>query len=537
MWGEGVVEMRKAMARGDRAEKSGFWGFLCGLVAVMSLGGVLAACGGSASSTSSTSNSTASLPANVPHATVTGPVTGGKGIDLLGTTSFDLSSVGYEQSEYFLSGTATAYTSASPLTSNGRWTVTPASSATYKTRMVVYRPIDPARFNGTVIVEWLNVSGGVDAAAAWLTDHVQMIRSGMIYVGVSAQAAGVVGASGSLGASNGVAGGIKGADPTRYGSLVHPGDSYSYSIFEQAGAAVHRDAATILGGLQPKRVLALGESQSAFRLVTYINALQPQSRGVYDGYFVYSRGGSGAPLSQAPQTTVNPPKTTFIRTDLNTPVMMFETEADILILGYLPARQPPTQYIREWEVAGTAHYDTYGLVESMTDTGNGAGDVKTFNTMIDPVSSFDNGAISCPVPLNAGAHTYELRSAVVALERWVSTSTPPPQSPRLDVASPTSYATDQNGEALGGIRIPQVAAPIAIVNGTGDTSTAGGGFCGIFGTTIPFSASKLAQLYPTHQAFVQKWDQAVAADVSKGYLLSADATVLDRVASQSSIGG
>jgi hypothetical protein len=478
-----------------------------------------------------------SMPAGVPLATVTGPVTGGTGIDLEGTTSFRLSTVGYEQSEYFLSGTASAYTSKKPLTSNGRWNVTAASSAPYKTRMVVYRPINPKRFDGTVIVEWLNVSGGVDAAAAWLTDHVQLIRSGVVYVGVSAQAAGIVGSAGSLGASNGAAGGIKGADPTRYGSLEHPGDSYSYSIFEQAGAAIRRNASLLLGGLKPKRILALGESQSATRLVTYIDALQPQSQGVYNGYFIYSRFASSAPLSQAPQAAINPPGVVLIRTDLTVPVMMFETEADVAVLGYVAARQPPTKYIREWEVAGTAHYDTYGLVESMTDTGNGAADVKTFDTMIDPVSSFDGGAISCPVPLNAGAHTYPLRAAVVALNYWVMTGTPPPQSPRLDVAGPGKYVTNSLGEAEGGIRTPQVAAPVAIVNGTGDTSKAGGGFCMLFGTTIPFSAATLAKLYPTHQDFVKKWDAAVAADVSKGYLLPADASVLDKVAAQSGIGG
>ena len=141
------------------------------------------------------------------------------------------------------------------------------------------------------------------------------------------------------------------------------------------------------------------------------------------------------------------------------------------------------------------------------------------------------------VPLNAGAHTYELRAAVVALNNWVRTGTPPPQSPRLDVAGPGAYVTNSLGEAEGGIRTPQVAAPIAVVNGTGDTSSAGGGFCKLFGTTIPFSAAKLTQLYPTHQDFVNKWDAAVASDVSKGYLLSADAKVLDNVAAQSSIGG
>ena len=173
--------------------------------------------------------------------------------------------------------------------------------------------------NGTVVVEWLNVSGGVDAAAAWLTDHVQMIRSGMVYIGVSAQATGIVGATGTLGAANGQAGGIKGADPARYGSLEHPGDSYSYSIFEQAGAAIRRDAALVLGGLKPTRLLALGESQSATRLVTYIDALQPQSEGVYNGYFVYSRFASSAALSQAPQAAINPPGVVLIRTGPGTP--------------------------------------------------------------------------------------------------------------------------------------------------------------------------------------------------------------------------
>ena len=105
------------------------------------------------------------------------------------------------------------------------------------------------------------------------------------------------------------------------------------------------------------------------------------------------------------------------------------------------------------------------------------------------------------------------------------------------MASPTAFVINQNGEAVGGIRTPQVEAPIAVVSGTGDTSSAGGGFCRIFGSTAPFSAAKLASLYPTHAAFVKKWDEAVASDVSKGYLLAADARVLDRVAEQSTIGG
>src|SRR5262245_45995377 len=120
----------------------------------------------------------ASFAASTPM--VEGPVTGGNGAPLLlGTTLFDLSEIGYEQIEWFVGGTATAYTSAAPLSSDGRWTVTPGATAPYKTRLLVYRPTDPSRFDGTVVVEWFNVSGGLEAAPDWIAAHIEMVRAGM----------------------------------------------------------------------------------------------------------------------------------------------------------------------------------------------------------------------------------------------------------------------------------------------------------------------------------------------------------------------
>ncbi len=326
----------------------------CGTVSAMvclTLVGVAGATGAGATTTQT----------SVPSPTIEGPITPATGISFLGSTLFPPSALGYEESEFFLSGTARSYTSATPLTSNGRWKVKPAANAPYKTRVVVYRPSDPKRFNGTVVVEWLNVTAGIDAPAAWLNSHLQMAREGMAYVGVDAQAGGITGESDSIAAADG-AGPISQTDPARYGTLHHPGDSYSYSIFQQTGQALHASGTQLLAGLHPKRVLALGESQSAFRLVTYIDALQPSSVGVYNGYFVYSRGGNSSDLSQSPQATITTPTPTYIRTDLHVPVFLFETETDLLGLGYLAARQPATPYIREWETAGTAHDDTYGLL-------------------------------------------------------------------------------------------------------------------------------------------------------------------------------
>ena len=74
--------------------------------------------------------------------------------------NFDLGSVGYQQAEFFLEGTASAFTNTSELGSDGVWAAEPGEQAAYKTRIVVYRPIDPADFNGNVLVEWLNVTAG-----------------------------------------------------------------------------------------------------------------------------------------------------------------------------------------------------------------------------------------------------------------------------------------------------------------------------------------------------------------------------------------
>src|SRR5580698_6121830 len=109
----------------------------------------------------------------------------GKPALLLG--NFDVKDLGYDVNEFFVSGEAVSYQMEGRPPEDGHWTATPAGTAPYKTRIVVLRPKDAHRFNGTVVVEWLNVSGGVDGAADWFMAHREMVRSGMAYVGVSAQ--------------------------------------------------------------------------------------------------------------------------------------------------------------------------------------------------------------------------------------------------------------------------------------------------------------------------------------------------------------
>ena len=66
----------------------------------------------------------------------------------------DSSELGYVEEEYFLEGEASAYRPTAEFGPDGHWSAEPAGSAPFRTRMLVQRPADPARFNGTVIVGW-----------------------------------------------------------------------------------------------------------------------------------------------------------------------------------------------------------------------------------------------------------------------------------------------------------------------------------------------------------------------------------------------
>lgn len=447
--------------------------------------------------------------------------------DIGGHSEFDLATVGYTQEEFLVEGTASAYGASTPLASDGKWTgVAPSHSAPYRTRIVVNRPMDAEDFNGTVIVEWFNVSGNRDTGPDWQHMHVELIRQGYAWVGVSAQFAGV----------NRMV-----TDPTlapRYGpagaNLVHPGDSFSYDIFSEAGRVVRENPNLVLGGFDPEVLIAAGESQSAGRLVTYINALQPV-HGVYDGFFVHSRNASGAALRQSPLPAIPTPTPTFLRDDLDEPVIVFQAENDF---GGVAARQAdsdgPVGAYRLYEVAGTAHFDDYGLAIAGHDTGEREMVAEWFDSMLNPTAQPIPQLPPCNLPINTGPATFVARSAISHLNRWITADVAPPTAPRLETTNlaPVTYAEDANGIARGGVRTPAVDAPVARLRGPGNS---GGGFCGLFGVTEPFSQQQLSALYSSHGQFVSAWNQATDSAVAAGFIVREDATHLRVVAAGSDV--
>jgi len=199
-----------------------------------------------------------------------------------GAPTINLAHFGYVEREFTMSGTTNIYRQSGFWGSNGVWNVSVAQgNVPYTTRLLVRYPTNPAKFNGTVVVEWLNDTTGGDQDPVWSEIYHEVLSQGYAYVGVSAQTGSMVE--------------DKTWDPQRYGALGDTNDGQSYDIFSQAAQVARADTAQLLGGLHPTTVIGSGDSQSAFRVATYYNAIQPLSHA-FDGFLAVGRGALGAPI-------------------------------------------------------------------------------------------------------------------------------------------------------------------------------------------------------------------------------------------------
>ncbi len=435
--------------------------------------------------------------------------------ELLDLGTIDLASKGYTEQEYFLSGTATSFINVNELLSDGFWEAEPGEQAEYSTRAIVRRPANSADFNGTVLVEWMNVSAGFDSTPEWNNLHVELLRQGYVWVGVTAQLVGIEGREDAL-----VPFHLKSINPDRYESLSHPGDSWSYDIFSQLAEALRNPGEVdMLNGMQAERLIAAGESQSAFYMTTYVNAIHPLYNA-YDAYIIHSRGEYASALAQPPQVSIPAPEQVLIRTDLDVPVWTFQAETDVLreTLNSVTVRQEDTELLRFWEAAGTAHADRYTLGAGNDDPG----DDPSYAAITE--ERFVQGFIECDFPFNSGPMHFIFKAGLRQLNQWLIDGTPMPSAPYLEVSDDQSmFVLDDQGNVLGGVRTPYVDAPAAVLSGLGQT---GGSFCGLFGTTRLFTAEEMAALYVDETGYVEAVTASANAAVDAGFLLPEDAELI-----------
>ena len=394
-------------------------------------------------------------------------------------TDLDLDRYGYVEEEYFLCGIAPV--------------------GNYTTRLIVRRPKSAAAFNGTVMVEWLNVTFGYDLDALWQLSHEHLMRKGYAYVGVSAQRTGIYGTPN----------GLQAWSPARYAQLAIPQgasldnsfvfDPAAYAIYGQALKVIrHAAGADAMDGLPVQRIIATGGSQSAGTVTLYYDLYQLADQAA-DGYmpFILSLSSLLAALGFDNQVNVNIPTLTAV---VGKPVFLVNSETDP---SYV--RPPDSSLFRLWEVAGASHLDEYG-VSSLRPI-----------LLRDLGFDFESGDKDCAfTPRSRIPFRYVLNAAMDHLQDWLRAGTPPPVAPPFQYDAAGQLQRDAYGNVLGGIRLSEHAVATA-VNRRENPG------CELEGQYQPFSADLLRSLYPTHQAYVSQVDAVTRQNVSMGYLNDDDA--------------
>jgi hypothetical protein len=408
-------------------------------------------------------------------------------------SGMDLEGHGYIEQEFFVEGAANRYTRPEMETAE-----VVDGGHPYKTRFIVRRPADAADFNGTVVVEWNNVTAGRDLDIDWLQVGEHLMRNGYVWIGLSAQRVGVDQ--------------MREWSPTRYGTLdvtvggTIEGDALSYDILTAVGE-LFRGAVgkALLGGFEIEHVFATGHSQSAGRLAVYLNNVHPLNP-VFDAVIVHGGGGR-------------------IRDDQ--PVKIWKLMAETDMVRRAGNRQPDSDTFRQWEVAGSSHVDVFYGQERAKAIAASQGLDPATGQMRDLVC---DRPVYSRVPFRHVMHT-----AFDQMVRWVEDGTAPATAPSIAAApsgSETVFARDEAGNALGGIRLAAHAVPTATNTGI----NTGSGFCRLYGSSQPFDAGTLAKLYPTHAVYVAAVKAAVKANVEAGYLLEYDAKATVAEAEASDVG-
>ena len=426
----------------------------------------------------------------------------------LGAAAVDLKATGYTEREFYADGKANRYRGATAgamqnaTVIDGNWP--------YRTRVLVRAP-QPDHFNGTLIVEWTNVTIGVDADFVFAEAHADLLREGYAYAVVSVQKVGVDR--------------DKSWSPKRYGTLsvdasnVDPetgeaidptDDPLSWDIFTQVAEALKANVGPNppLPGLTVRNVIATGQSQSAARLTTYYNTIQPLDH-FFNGFVFWDRA------------------TSELRPDVSVPAISVNSEA-LSVSLYPP--YGTSKYTREWEVAGTTHGSVYAAayVDKMFDRDKSLigpnGQAESFTQWVEPSCTVLPAFSTVPTGLVVG-------DAMDSVRNWITTGRAAAPSIYFARDANGALIRDSNGNVEGGIRLSQFVAPTAAVSAANGTAFP----CSVSGSHRYYTAQELQARYHTHEAYVAQVTAAAVTAVREGYELPYDAAAAVKDAITSSV--
>jgi hypothetical protein len=190
-------------------------------------------------------------------------------------------------------------------------------------------------------------------------------------------------------------------------------------------------------------------------------------------------------------------------------VLQLQTEVEVGLnldpilpgLGqWADVRQPDAGNVHTWEVTGAAHVDTYLL----SSAGGDPSAPVTFP--------------GCAAPMNDFPFHYAANAAFAGVERWVQSGQRPPSAPMIETVGGL-IQRDADGNARGGLRLPDIDLPLAQYNGAVDWANV---LCAMPGTSARFTPDALRARYASVAEYVAAYRARADAAVSARIMTPAD---------------
>ena len=288
-----------------------------------------------------------------------------------------------------------------------------------------------------------------------------------------------------------------------------------------------------MADLRIRRTFLTGYSQTAGYVTTYINAIAPHAvlddgRPVFDGFMPIAGANFPVPINQCAPAPTPGSDRWVIQAPGVLPVIAIQTLSEFYALGGFFSRRPDATgaagNYRLYEVAGAAHvWDTH------VDGAPGPSDLVQSGF---PASWWDP---YCERDVSTFPLEYAINGAFANISRWVARGVPAPAAPRIEVTDPGSASatpiTDAEGNVIGGLRLPSIDVPRATYSGT----TPGTGTCQIlWGHETPFTADRLAELYPRRSSYVRQVTRRTLELLRQDWITGHDARTIIRDAANTS---
>jgi alpha/beta hydrolase family protein len=388
----------------------------------------------------------------------------------------------------------------------------------------VRRPMDARRFSGLVVLELLDPTMLQDSAPVWTAAQEAVVRAGHAWVGVTIKPVAIEA--------------LKRTDPARYDGLgfpfqqspdCHPapappgvpgseGDAraspqsengLAWDAIAQAGALLRSGSReNPLRDLQPRRIVAAGAGEAADYLVTFVNAAHAAQRlgdgtPVFDAYLAVGAGLAPVPVSQC-AAPLPPTDSRLHIGPRDAPFIAVATGSELERTLHLRREDSdePKDFFRRYEVAGA----------SLSPA---------------PLPGGDNPCEEPPSPLPIG---WAMDAIVDNLAQLLFQGTAPPHAPPVGLQPDGRLARDGFGNVVGGLRLPQLQAPLASYAAHSTPRRADDAAsvwrCSLTGTTRRFDSAEMKRLYGTRAEYLRRFTTAADEAVQERFLTAPDAASL-----------